>query len=203
LKLFATPKLHPKLIRSCKYKSNLMGSKIMQHLKLTLVSLLALTGLLLNACSSATQETATQTPTAATTSTDSEKDKGTKADDKKDGHSHSHKAGEHKAGEHSHGGQVVESGPYHLELVSEKEDKGVQLHFHLEQGEKHEPVSNAKVTAQVQLPDGSQQDIDFKYDAKGKEYTAELPGKAAGQYQLKLIADIGGEKVNGRFTVSQ
>ncbi len=31
-------------------------------------------------------------------------------------------------------------------------------------------------------------------------YTALLSGKASGQYQVKVNADIKGEKVNGRFT---
>ena len=35
-----------------------------------------------------------------------------------DGHDHSH-----KDGEHSHGGQVIESGEYHLELVAAPNDE--------------------------------------------------------------------------------
>ncbi len=171
----------------------------MNYLKLTLVSLFAFGSLLMTACSNANQPTATTASTETATSPSPSAE--AKGNDKKDGHTH--KDGEHKAGEHTHGGQVVESGQYHLELVSEKEDTGIHLHFHLEKGEKHEPVSNAKVTAQVQLPDGSQKKIDFQYDAKEKEYTASLPGKAVGQHQLKLTADIGGEQVNGRFTVKQ
>lgn len=73
----------------------------------------------------------------------------------------------------------------------------------MEKGEKHEKISNAKVTAQVQLPDGTQKTLDLKHDAKGQRYTALLPGTAAGQYQVRVTADIAGEKVNGRFTVNQ
>lgn len=165
------------------------------------------TGLLfLGACSSGTQETASSDKTeAAKTATDTTpKTEVKKSDDtsKEDNHkdSHSHKHGE---GEHSHGGQVVESGQYHLELVAEKEEKGMHMHFHLEKGEKHEAVPNAKVTAQVQLPDGTQKNVDFKYEVEAKEYTALIPGNATGQYQVKVTADVGAEKLNGRFTVNQ
>lgn len=101
------------------------------------------------------------------------------------------------------GGQVVESGPYHLEFVSEKEDNGTHLDFYLQKGDTHEAIPNAKVTAQVQLPDGTQKTLPLSYDASGKHYTALLPGKAAGQYQLKINSDINGEKVDGRFSFNQ
>lgn len=101
------------------------------------------------------------------------------------------------------GGQVVESGKYHLQFAPEKEDKGTHLDFYLLKGDNHEPIPNAKVTAQIQTPDGTQKPLDFTYDAAGKHYTVLLPGKAAGQYQVKMIADINGEKVNGRFTFNQ
>ncbi len=101
------------------------------------------------------------------------------------------------------GGQVVESGPYHLEFVPVKEDKGTHLDFYLQKGDNHEAIPNAKVTAQVQLPDGTQKTLDLPYDAAGKHYAALLPEKAAGQYQVKMIADVNGEKVNGRFTFNQ
>lgn len=103
----------------------------------------------------------------------------------------------------SKGGQVVESGPYHLELVPGKEDNGTHLDLFLQKGDNHEAISNAKVTAQVQLPDGTQKSLPLTYDASGKHYTAMLPGKAAGQYQVKITSDINGEKVDGRFSFNQ
>lgn len=99
------------------------------------------------------------------------------------------------------GGQVIESGPYHLELVTAKESEGVHLDFFLQKGDNHEAIPNAKVTAQVQLPDGNQQTLDFKYDADGKHYTAMLPGVVNGEAKVAILSDINGEKVNGRFTV--
>jgi hypothetical protein len=103
----------------------------------------------------------------------------------------------------SKGGQVVESGAYHLEFVSEKEATGTHLDFYLQKGDKHEPVPNAKVSGQVQLPNGKQQTLAFKYDADQKHYTVVFPVKGAGTYPVKMNADINGEKVNGRFTFNQ
>ena len=101
------------------------------------------------------------------------------------------------------GGQVVESGPYHLEFVPLKEDKGTHLDFYLQKGNNHEAIPNAKVTAQVQLPDGTQKSLDLPYDAAGKHYAALLTEKAAGQYQVKITSDIDGKKVYGRFSFNQ
>ena len=101
------------------------------------------------------------------------------------------------------GGQVVKSGAYHLEFVTEKEATGTHLDLYLQKGDKKEPVPNAKVTAQVQLPNGKQQTLALKYDAEGKHYAVVFPGKEPGQYPVKMTADINGEKVDGRFTFSQ
>ena len=101
------------------------------------------------------------------------------------------------------GGQVVESGPYHLEFVPVKENNGTHLDFYLQKGDNHEAIPNAKVTAQVQLPDGTQKTLPLTYDAEGKHYAGLLPGKVAGQYQVKITSDVDGKKVDGRFSFSQ
>lgn len=101
------------------------------------------------------------------------------------------------------GGQVIESGPYHLELVTGKEAQGTHIDFFLQKGDNHEAIPNAKVTAQVQLPDGSQKALDMKYDADNKHYTAMLPSTASGEYKVAILSDINGEKVNGRFSFKQ
>lgn len=98
------------------------------------------------------------------------------------------------------GGQVVESGKYHLEFVPQPEANGTHMDLFLQTGNNHEAIPNAKVTAQVQMPDGTQKTLPLKYDTKGKHYTALLAGKASGQYQVKINADIKGEKVSGRFS---
>lgn len=103
----------------------------------------------------------------------------------------------------SKGGQVVESGAYHLEFVAEKEATGTHLDFYLQKGDKHEPVPNAKVSAQVQLPNGKQQTLALKYDPDGKHYTVVFPVKDVGNYPVKMNADINGEQVDGRFTFKQ
>ena len=110
---------------------------------------------------------------------------------------------EKSEGGKSKGGQVVESGKYHLELVPEQENGGTHLDFYLQKGDNHEAIATAKVTAQVQSPDGKQKTLPFTYDASGKHYAAPLGEKAAGQYQLKVTATIGSEKVDGRFNVNQ
>ena len=106
-------------------------------------------------------------------------------------------------GKATKGGQVVESGAYHLEFVPEKEATGTHLDLYLQKGDKKEPVPNAKVTAQVQLPNGKQQTLALKYDAEGKHYAGVFPGKQPGQYSVKMTANINGEKVDGRFTFNQ
>lgn len=101
------------------------------------------------------------------------------------------------------GGQVVESGSYHLELVTEAEAEGTHLDLYLQRGDDHEAIPNAKVTAQVQLPDGTQKTLPLSYDAEGRHYTALLPGKVAGQYQVKISSDVGGDKADARFSFNQ
>jgi hypothetical protein len=97
------------------------------------------------------------------------------------------------------GGQVVESGKYHLELVPEKEAGGTHLDFYLLQGDNHEIMPKAKVIADIQLPNGQLKTIPFSYDAGGKHYAAVVSEKVVGQYQVKITATIGSEKVDGRF----
>jgi hypothetical protein len=101
------------------------------------------------------------------------------------------------------GGQVLEVGAYHLELVPEKEADVTHLDVFLQKGDKHEAVPNAKMSAQVQLPDGSQKTLAFKYDPTEKHYTAKLPGAAAGAYKVAILSDIDGKKVNGRFNFTR
>jgi len=101
------------------------------------------------------------------------------------------------------GGQVVESGPYHLELVTEKEAAATHIDFFLQKGDAHEAIPNAKVTAQVQLPNGSQQSVVMKYDAQDKHYMGILPETVAGAYKVAILSDIGGEKLNGRCSFTR
>ncbi|AIE72661.1 MULTISPECIES: hypothetical protein [unclassified Synechocystis] len=97
------------------------------------------------------------------------------------------------------GGQVIEIGDYHLELLAVKEAGGFHLDFYLQKGVEHNPLPDATVTGKIQLPDGTQQEIDFKYSDQDKHYTAILSTQVAGDYKLAILSDINGEKVNGRF----
>lgn len=103
----------------------------------------------------------------------------------------------------SQGGQVVEAGPYHLELVTLKESSGIHLDFYLQKGDTHDAIPDATVTGQIQLPDGTQKTVEFEYDAAGQHYFATLPDTAAGEYNVAILTNIKGEKVNGRFNFSQ
>ncbi|MBE8965086.1 hypothetical protein IQ277_02155 [Nostocales cyanobacterium LEGE 12452] len=103
----------------------------------------------------------------------------------------------------SKGGQVVETGAYHLEFVAEKEANGTHIDFYLQRGDNHEAISNAKVKAQVQTPDGRQKTLNLAYDKEGKHYTVLLPEKSSGQYQVKMLVDIDGKKVDGRFSFNK
>jgi hypothetical protein len=103
------------------------------------------------------------------------------------------------AGGKSKGGQVVESGKYHLEFFPEKGSSETHLDLYLQKGDTHEAIVNAKVTADVQSPDGKLKTIPLSYDASGKHYAAVVNGKISGQYQVKITATIGSEKADGRF----
>lgn len=112
-------------------------------------------------------------------------------------------APEKHSGEHGKphpGGTTIETNGIHLEMVPEKSADKTHLDLYVQQGGNHEAIPTAKVVAQIQTPDGKQQSIEMKYAADDKHYTAIVPGKAAGQYQVKIIADISGKKVDGRFT---
>ncbi|BAZ14721.1 hypothetical protein NIES4071_65650 [Calothrix sp. NIES-4071] len=150
---------------------------------------LASAGLFLGACSNQASDSSSTNSSTPETISKTE----TVANNKKNSdHSQSSK-----------GGQVVETGKYHLELVPEKEDGATHLDLYLLSGDKHEAVPNAKVTADIQAPDGKQKTVPLTYDAKGKHYAAKLDKGAAGQYQVRVNADISGEKVNGRFNFNQ
>jgi hypothetical protein len=101
------------------------------------------------------------------------------------------------------GGQVVETGAYHLELVVLPEASGTHLDLFLQTGDTHAAVEGATVTGQVQLPDGSQQAVDFEYDDAGKHYATLLPETAPGEYKVVVLTTINGKKVNGRFNFTR
>ncbi len=102
-------------------------------------------------------------------------------------------------GKPNQGGQVVEVGAYHLELVAINEDGGVHIDLFLQNGSDHSPIPDAKVSAQVQLPNGTKKSLDMPYKADGKHYGALLSETIAGEYKVVILSEIKGEKINGRF----
>ncbi|BDA73924.1 hypothetical protein CAL7716_080900 [Calothrix sp. PCC 7716] len=169
----------------------------MRSLKLSFVVLASAGLLLLGACSNQASEPSSSNTNGGTTETAGKTETASKTETaaNSDGHT-----------DHSHsgkGGQVVESGKYHLEMVPEKEGNATHLDFYLQTGDKHEAVPNAKVTADIQSPDGKQKTVPLTYDASGKHYTTKLDAGAAGQYQVKITAAVGSETVNGRFNFNQ
>jgi hypothetical protein len=101
------------------------------------------------------------------------------------------------------GGIVVESGGYHLELKPEKEGTAVHLDLFLQKSDTHVSVPDAKIKADVQLPDGSKKTVAMVYDSAEKHYTAKLAEATAGEYKVAVQSDIGGEKINARFNFKE
>jgi len=163
------------------------------QLKMNVMAMTAIGLLFLSACSSGNQSTSPTSSPAASAPVETQPSTAAAPAAKA-------KTGENHGGQ---GGQVIESGVYHLELVTAKEATATHIDFFLQKGDNHEAIPNAKVTAQLQLPDGSQKALAMKYDAGDQHYTAILPSAAAGEYKVAILSDIDGEKVNGRFSFKQ
>jgi hypothetical protein len=97
----------------------------------------------------------------------------------------------------------LEYGGYHFEFGSEKKATGTHLYLYLHKKDKKEPVPNAKVTAQVYLPNGKQQTLPLKYDAKGKRYAVVFPSKKPGQYPVNMTVIINRVKVESTIIFNQ
>ena len=149
--------------------------------------------LLLGACSKESTTSDSTTPNTATPTAENTPPVATTFPATTTAQSESTKGGKSK------GGQVVESGKYHLEFVPVTSSNDTHLDLYLQKGDTHEAIANAKVTADVQLPDGKLKTIPLSYDASGKHYAAVLQEKVTGQYQVKITATIGSEKADGRF----
>lgn len=162
------------------------------QLKLSVMTISAIGLLFLGACSSGNQTNTASSPAASPSAETQPSTTASPAAKVESGEKHG-----------GQGGQVIESGPYHLELVTAKEATVTHIDLFLQKGDNHEPIPNAKVTAQVQLPDGSQKSLAMKYDAGDKHYTAILPSANSGEYKVAILTDINGEKVNGRYSFTR
>lgn len=157
-------------------------------------------GLLLGACTSGNNQTATSEPASEPAS---EPTVGSSVASSPIASSPAASPGATDHSAPQQGGQVVETGAYHLELVALPEAGSTHLDLFLQTGDTHEAVEGATVTGQVQLPNGTQKQVDFEYDAEGKHYAALLPETESGEYKVVILTDISGEKVNGRFSFTQ
>lgn len=171
----------------------------MKSFKTIIIALSSTSLLFLGACSGGNQATNSEntsnnstTQTAAKTETTAKE--GEKHDDS-DGHQHS-KDGKHGS---DHAGQVIDLGKYHLEFKPETVKDATHLDISVH-GEKDEIITDAKLTAQIQSPDGSNKTVNIPYNASEKQYTTAFKETAAGEYKVVLQTDIKGEKSNGRFS---
>jgi hypothetical protein len=161
-------------------------------MKYLVVLISSLSLLILGACSGSNQTAKTESAAKPTEAASTTQAASTSKESHKEGDGHDHR-----------GGQVVEVGDYHLEFATHKADNGTSLDLLLQKGAAHEPVTDAKVTAQVQMPDGTQKPLEMKYDAAEKAYKTVLSGAATGEYQVAILADVAGKKMNGRFSFKQ
>ena len=96
--------------------------------------------------------------------------------------------------------QIIISDPYHLELIAESKDYGINLNFHLEDNVSHEPILGAKVAAVVHKPDGNEEMLSLQYEAEGEHYIGSLETQAKGQFRVTILTDINGDKVGANFS---
>ncbi len=169
----------------------------MKVLKTSLIALGSASLLFLGACSGGNQAANSQSTTASSTTETAAKTETTAKDGEKHVEGDGHK--EHSNdGKDGHTGQVMQSGKYHLEFKPEIEKDSTHLDVSVH-GEQDKEITDAKLTAQVQLPDGSNKTLQVPYNTEEKQYTAKLPATATGDYKVVLQTDIKGEKFNGRF----
>jgi hypothetical protein len=171
----------------------------MKSFKTILIALCSTSVFFLGACSSDNQaansgNTSNNSTTQTAAKTEATPKDGEKHDDS-DGHQHT-KDGKHGS---DHSAQVVDLGKYHLEFKPETQKDATHLDI-LVHGEKDETITDAKLTAQIQLPDGSNKTVNIPYNASEKQYTTALKETAAGEYKIVFQTDIKGEKLNGRFS---
>jgi|SRR6476469_1226205 len=125
----------------------------MKLLKLGLLILSSVELIILGACSNENQSSNPSNSPAASPEVAANKP----AQTTNNGESQANKTGHSNKNQ---GGQVIESGNYHLELVPEQEDNGTHIDFYLQKGDNHEAIPDAKVTAQIQSPTGVAKDVE-------------------------------------------
>jgi hypothetical protein len=173
---------------------NIEDCRSMKFVKISLITLGCVSAISLGACSSSdtapkTESTTTSPAPAAKVETTAKTEENHKEGD---GHDHS------KDKKDKHTGQVVQVGKYHVEFNPDPDKDATHLDTVLH-GENDKQITDAKLTAQVQLPDGSSKTLPLAYNTGEKQYTASLPVTAAGDYKVVMQVDVKGEKFNSRF----
>lgn len=173
----------------------------MKSIETSLITLSTVGLLFLGACSSGDKAAKTETTTTSSTPATAAK---TEPQVVKEGEKHDesskHKHSEDKDG---HSGQVVQSGKYHIELKPDLDKDSIHLDTKLH-GEQDKEITDAKLIAQVQLPDGSNKTLPVLYNTEEKQYTAKLPASATkGDYKVVLQVNVKGEQFNSRFSFKQ
>jgi len=102
-------------------------------------------------------------------------------------------------GKDGHSGQVVQVGKYHVEFRPDPDKDTISLNT-VVHGDKDKQIVDAKLLAQVQLPDGSNKMLPVLYNPEEKQYTAKLPVGGAGDYKVVIQVDVNGDKFNTRFS---
>jgi hypothetical protein len=159
----------------------------MKLIKLSLIILGGISAISLGACSS--NDPAAKTESTTTNSTPAAKGDTTA------------KVGEKptEGNKDKHTGQVVQVGKYHVEFNPHPDKDAMHLDTVLH-GDDDKQIIDAKLNAQVQLPDGTNKTLPLAYNTEEKQYTASLPVAGAGEYKVVLQVDVKGEKFNSRFS---
>ncbi|AFY92969.1 hypothetical protein [Chamaesiphon minutus] len=173
----------------------------MKFFNISLIALGSVSVLFLGACSSGDKATTTETTTTSSTpATAATTEPQVVKEGEKHDESSNHK---HSGDKDGHSGQVVQLGKYHIELKPDLDKDSIHLDTKLH-GEQDKEITDAKLLAQVQLPDGSNKTLPVLYNAEEKQYTAKLPASATkGDYKVVLQVDVKGEKFNSRFSFKQ
>jgi hypothetical protein len=185
---------------------------MMKFINVSLIALASISLISLGACSSnpaaKTENTPTSsTPVATTEPINKAEEKHTEGDGHKDGEKHvggdAHKDGtKHVEGDghkDEHSGQVVQVGKYHVEFKPDPDKNAIHLGTVLHD-DKDTQIVDAKLIAQVQLPDGTSKTLPLAYNTGEKQYTATLPMTKAGDYKVVMQVDVKGDKFNSRFS---
>jgi hypothetical protein len=153
----------------------------MEVIRIGLMGLFSASLLLLGACSNSDKAANSQSTAATTTAAKTEE----KPKDPT---------------KHTHTSQVVQLERYHIDLRPDPDGDFIHLDTKIHDLQDR-PIIDAKIVAQVQLPDNTNQTIQVKYNVEEKQYTGKLTAsKALGDYKVVLLTNARGEKFNSRFS---